>query len=120
MDVTKEVHRLLSQPTFDKVDLYNAILDAFAALENRLKGTPRNISMLASEISRAELFRDVDLPAIREGVTDLARSSSGMLHISDGDEVFVLGSLDELRRRVSSISGGDTPPRRGGTFRNPD
>jgi hypothetical protein len=117
MDVTKEVERLLSQPTFDKVDLYTAILDALGALENRLKGTPRNTSMLASEISRTELFRDVDLSAIREGVTDLARSSSGMLHISDNDEVFVLGSLDELRRRVSSISGGGTLPRRGGTFR---
>jgi DNA methylase len=115
--VTAEVERLLSQPTFDKVDLYNAVLDALGSLENPLKKTPRNIFLLGSEISRLERFRDVDTPEIRDAVTDLARASSGMLHISEDDQVFVLGSLDELRRRVSTISGQDTPPRRGGTFR---
>jgi hypothetical protein len=117
LDVTTEVGRLLSQPTFDKIDLYVAILSALAALENRLRGTPRNIDMLAAEISRAEYFKDVDTPDIREAVTDLARASKGMLHLAEDNRISVLGSLDELRRRVADISEQDPPPRRGGTFR---
>jgi hypothetical protein len=118
IDVTREVDRILSQPTFDRVDIYTAVLEALASLENRLKGTPRNIYLLAAEISRLDHFRDIDTPSIREAVADLARASSGMLHIAEDDNVFVLGSLEELRRRVASISGQDVPPRRNGTFRH--
>jgi hypothetical protein len=117
-DVTREVDRILSQPTFDKVGLYNEVLNALAALENRLKTTPRNIYLLAAEISRLDQFKDVEVSQIREAVVDLARASSGMLHIAEDDNVFVLGSLEELRRRVASQTGEDAPPRRNGTFRS--
>jgi hypothetical protein len=40
-----------------------------------------------------------------------------MLHLAEDDKVTVLGSLDELRRRVANVTGGDSPPRRRGTFR---
>jgi hypothetical protein len=99
------------------VDLYGSILDALAALQNRLRGTPRSIPLLATEVSRDPRFTDVDTPDIREAVTDLARASKGMLHLAEDDRVTVLGALDELRRRVADITGGESPPRRGGTFR---
>jgi Histidine kinase-, DNA gyrase B-, and HSP90-like ATPase len=116
-DVSREVSRLLSQPTFDKTELYAAILEALASLENRLRGTPRNVLLLATEISRQDRFKDIDTPEIRDAVTDLARASSGMLHIADDNNVFVLGALEELGRRVSAITGQSAPPRRNGTFR---
>jgi hypothetical protein len=116
-EISEEVSRLLSQPTFDKVDLYGAILDALSSLQSRLRGTPRNISLIAGEISRDEHFKDVDSPEIREAVIDLSRASKGMLHLAEDDRVSVIGAIDELRRRVASFSGGEAPPRRGGTFR---
>jgi hypothetical protein len=116
-DVANEVGRLLSRPAFDKTELYVAILDALSSLENRLRGTPRNVLLLASEISRQEPFTEIDTPDIRDAVTDLARASSGMLHVAEDGNVFVLGALEELRRRVSSITGQPAPPRRNGTFR---
>lgn len=119
IDVKAALDHLLSEPTFDKVDLYVAIIGALASLESRLRGTPRNISMIAAEISRDQSkFHSVDVPHVREAVLDLARTSSGMLHLSDNDEVSVLGALDELRRRVSHITGESAPPRRRGTFRS--
>jgi hypothetical protein len=117
IDVTVAVQALLSQPSFDKVDIYGAILAALGSLQDRLRGTPRSVALLAGEISRDPRFKDIDTPDIREAVTDLARASKGMLHLAEDDRVTVLGSLDELRRRVSDIAGGDSPPRRGGTFR---
>jgi hypothetical protein len=117
-DVNAAVKRLVSEPSFDKVDLYQAIIIALADLEPRLRETPRNVSMLATEISREGRFEGVTTPDIREAITDLARTSSGMLHISDDDKVFVLGTLEELRRRVSGITGEVAPPRRKGTFRS--
>ncbi|HEY5082812.1 MAG TPA: hypothetical protein VII91_13010, partial [Bauldia sp.] len=118
IDVTAAVKKLMSDPTFDKVDLYVAIIAALSDLENRLRSTPRNISMIAAEISRDKKFEGVDMPHIRDAVTDLARTSSGMLHVSDKDEVSVIGALDELRRRISHITGETAPPRRRGTFRS--
>jgi Histidine kinase-, DNA gyrase B-, and HSP90-like ATPase len=117
IDVTAAVGQLLSQPSFDKVELYGAVLDALAALQDRLRATPRSIPLLAAEISRDARFKDIDTPDIREAVTELARASKGMLHLAEDDRVTVLGALDELRRRVANITGGDSPPRRGGTFR---
>jgi len=117
LHVSEAVERLMSEPTFDKVDLYIGIIAALASLESRLRGTPRNVSMIAAEISREPKFAAVDVPHIREAVVDLARASSGMLHISEKEEIQVLGALEELRRRVSNITGESAPPRRRGTFR---
>jgi hypothetical protein len=118
LQVTKAVEQLLSDPTFDKTELYDAILLALQSLEERLNETARNISMLATEISREPRFRSVSLPQIREAVEDLAKASRGMLLVTDKDEVFVLGVQDELRRRVSGMTTAGAPPRRMGTFRN--
>jgi len=117
LDVTAAAERLLSDPSFDKVDLYQAIIVALTELEVRLRDTPRNISMLAAEISRDQKFSGVKIQQIREAVNDLARASKGMLHLTASEEVHVLGTIDELRRRVADFSQESAPPRRRGTFR---
>jgi hypothetical protein len=120
MDVTDAITRLLSEPSFDKVDLYRGIIFALTELQPRLKSTPRNVSMIAAEISRDPKFESVEVSQIEQAIVDLARASSGMLHLSDTNEVFVIGDLDEFRRRVSRITGEIVPPRRIGTFRTPE
>ncbi len=116
-DVVTKVDRLLSDPSFDNVDLYQGVVRALADLEPRLRNTPRNVYLIAAEISRCEGFESVDTPDVERALNDLARASSGMLHVTETKEVFVLGSLDELRRRVARLTGEIGAPRRVGTFR---
>lgn len=116
-DVSLQVNGMLAEPGFDHMDLYRAVIAALVNLEPRLRGTPRNVYLLAAEISRDPDFRAVDTPDIQRALADLARASSGMLHVTDENEVFVLGSLDELRRRTAGLTGDPAPPRRLGTFR---
>lgn len=117
-DVAMAIDSLLSEPTFDKTELYDAVLEALQNLEKRLSGTARNVSMVATEVSRETRFQSISVPQVRDAVEDLAKSSRGMLLVTEKDEVFVLGVLDELRRRVSAMTSGQAPPRRLGTFRN--
>jgi hypothetical protein len=116
-EVTEAIEELLGSPTFNKGDLYRAIVDALLELEPRLRGTPRDISMIATEISRDIRFQGVDRPDVRDATIDLARASSGMLYVAEDNEVEILGDLDELRRRVAHLTGDSAPPRRRGTFR---
>ncbi|WP_298337472.1 hypothetical protein [Ferrimicrobium sp.] len=73
--------------------------------------------MIATEISGFPKFDSVDEPEIREALWDLARASHGMLYVAEDGTVSVLGSIDELQRRVVNLTGADVPPRRKGTFR---
>lgn len=117
MDVKAAVEELLS-PTYDNVDLYRALLDALVALKPRLPTTPRDLSMIAGEVSRLADFTTIDTPEIERALLALGRSSKGMLHVKDDGEVVVLGSIDELRRRLEHVTGEDSTPRRRGTFRS--
>jgi hypothetical protein len=117
VEVAKAVQILLSEPKFDRTDLYVAVIAALADLEPRLPNTPRNVYLLAAEISRYEGFGGVDTPDIIEALKDMSRASRGMLHVTEDNAVYVLGSLEELRRRVTHLTGDSSLPRRRGTFR---
>ena len=117
-DVANAVDRLLADPTYSGRDLYRAILQALRSLAGRLARTPRNVMLLAGEISRDEGFVGIDLPEVTAAVNDLARASRGLLHISEDGGVYVLGDLDELERRVAALTEMPGPPRRRGTFRD--
>jgi hypothetical protein len=118
LDVASAVDRLLADPTYSRRDLYRAVLQALKSLSGRLTGTPRNVMLLAGEISRDEEFAGIDFSEVEMAVTDLARSSKGLLHISEEGTVYVLGDLDELERRVAPLTEMTGPPRRRGTFRD--
>lgn len=117
LDVKDAVESLLSEPSYDKADLYRAVLSALASLAPRLKSTPRDVKLVAGEISRDPSFEDVDTPEVRDALLDLAHSSRGMLHVADNEDVHVLGALEELQRRVAHLTGDGPAPRRRGTFR---
>ena len=115
-DVASSIAELLS-PSYDNTDLYSAILDSLVGLEGRLPGTPRNVSLVAGEVSRLDAFGSIELTEISDALVALARSSKGMLHVKDSGEVVVMGQIDELRRRLSHMTGETSGPRRRGTFR---
>jgi hypothetical protein len=118
LDVDAAVSALLADPVYSSRDLYRAILGSLRSLAPRLQNTPRHILLLAAEVSRDEAFIGIDTPAIRKAVEDLARASKGIMYITTDDNIYILGDLDELERRVSGLTESETPPRRRGSFRD--
>jgi len=116
--VTQAITHLLKDPTYSRRDLYVAILKALNTLTTRLRGAPRDISMIATAITYDSPldFADLDREEVARALDELARASRGMLHVSEDERVQVLGHLDELARRVSALTGSDTPVRRKGSF----
>ena len=105
LDVEVAVSSLLADPVYDSRDLYRAVLASFRSLAPRLQNTPRHILLVAAEVSREEMFASIDTPAVRKAVEDMARASKGIMYITDDDNVYILGDLDELERRVSELDG---------------
>jgi hypothetical protein len=117
-DVDAAVERLLTQPGWNKHELYTAILETLAELEDRLSKSPRDISMLAGRIAFRPDFTGIESADILEAAQEMATASRGMLHVTDEDTLEVPGSLQELGRRLESFTGESGAPRRRGTFRD--
>jgi hypothetical protein len=115
--VTAAVDALIATPTFTKTDLYGAVVAALRDLETRLPDAQRDVSLIAGEVSRDSHFSGIFKGDVRDAVEDLARASKGMLNLSQDDAVQVLGSIDELERRVATLAQLDGKPRRLGSFR---
>lgn len=114
--VTSSVTALLQSPSDSQQELYVAILRALRSLTPRLKNTPRNVSMLAAEVSRETSFLDVQTEDVLKATEDLGQTSRGMVNLSADGNVQVLGDLDELSRRVAALTGENVPSRRRGSF----
>lgn len=117
-DVDAAVEKLLTQPDWDKHELYRAILETLAQLEDRLSKSKRDVSMLAGLISFRPGFAGVESDDILEAAQEMAKASKGMLHVTDEKTLEVPGSLEELRRRLENFTGEAVTPRRRGTFRD--
>lgn len=118
--VTQAVDELLASPTFTHTELYAAVIEALRDLANRLADAPRDVSMIAGEVSRDPRFAGIQMSDVDEAIRDLARASRGMLNLSQGGKVQVLGSIDELERRVAALTHIEGKPRRRGSFRSDD
>ena len=78
-DVTREVDKLLREPTWEYRSLYVEILKALRRLEGRLEESPRTISHIATEITTQEGFENVLEDAVEEALKDLSGASQGAL-----------------------------------------
>jgi hypothetical protein len=116
--VRRSVNRLLSTPGWVHAELRSAVLDALDEMQGRMRNTPRNASMLATEVSRDARFVGIDATDVSVVLEDLSHASSGMLHVTDTGDVWVRGSIEELRRRLAGQVGGDVLDRRQGGFSN--
>ncbi len=114
--VRREVDRLLSRPKWVQSRLYRAIIDALERLEDRMRNSPRDVSMLTTTITLDAEFEMLNTNDVRTAVVELAHASGGMLHVGEDDKVWVRGALEELRRRVADRTHDDGPPRRTSPF----
>ena len=115
-DVSTRIERLLSEPVWEPRGLYLAIVESLRNLHEVLPGSPRNITMVAMEISRQSGFEYIEEDNVREAVSALAGASQGALRFNERDEVILNVDYDELHRRVQSLLGEAGSPRRNGAF----
>jgi hypothetical protein len=117
-DVAAQVDRLLSEPTWIQEDLRRNVIEALDHLQDRLPDSPRTIDTIAGVLTTKEGFDQASRVDIAEALNQLAKTSKGMLYVAEDGEVFVRGAMDELRRRVASLTGESAAPRRQGTLRD--
>jgi hypothetical protein len=115
-EVSAQVERLLSEPSWVPQGLYAAILDALEELGGRLKDRPRTVDLVAGEVSRHQDFRAVGIADVERAVGELAGASQGALVLRN-DRLVLNTSVDELRRRTASLAGAAGDARRRSTFR---
>lgn len=113
-DVTEKVKKLLSEPDWNKSDLYNTVLTAISNLQGRLTDAPRTIDLIAGDVSR--MMSGVKREDVVQALNDLQGASKGALLVRE-EKVILEVSLPELERRLSSFLKRVTEPRRISSFR---
>jgi hypothetical protein len=116
-DVEDAINKVLSNPTWDKRELYKCILQAFRKLENRLPDRPRTVDMVATQVSSTPGFQDIEALDVDLAIRELAMSSQGGLTMRE-DTIIIQISFDELERRLSGLTKRSGESRGVSNFRN--
>jgi hypothetical protein len=116
-DVNAEVERLLTEPSYHRIDLNSAIIRTLGQLESALPDAPRSLDMIAGRISADSHFQGVKQAEIDQALRSLAEASAGSLVYRD-KTLTLLASIEEILRRVGSLTAEHKPSRRKGTFRD--
>ena len=115
-DVEEAVTQLLSEPTWEPMELYIAVVRSLRNLHGILAGSPRSVMMIATEVAKMGGFEGVEESHIYQAVSDIASASRGALLVRDGGVVVLNVDYDELERRVQALTGQPGTPRRKGAF----
>lgn len=116
--VTRGIERLFEKPTWEIRHLYRGILEAFRSLDNRLKDTPRSVTLVAGEVSARPEFSGIEYKDVEKAVQELVSASQGLLTLSNSGNILIHGSYEEIERRLSGLTGQSGAPRRPSTFRD--
>ena len=115
-DVEQAVSDLLSEPTWEAMSLYFAVIRSLRNLHGILAGSPRSVTMIATEVAKMSGFEGVEESHIYRAVSDIASASRGALLVRDDGVVVLNVDYDELERRVQALTGHPGSPRRKGAF----
>ena len=115
-NVEQAVAGLLSEPTWENMGLYFAVVRSLRNLHGILASSPRSVTMIATEVAKMSGFEDVEEPHVHRAVSDIASASRGALLLRDDGVVVLNVDYEELERRVQSLTGQLGSPRRKGTF----
>ena len=114
-DVQKAVEKLLEKPRWEHRALYAEIVGALRRLEGRLPDTARTVAHVAADISAVAGFEGILEQDVEEALGELAGGSRGGLTMRGG-RIMANVSLEELERRVSTLTGEQGAPRGKGLF----
>jgi Histidine kinase-, DNA gyrase B-, and HSP90-like ATPase len=115
-DVHAAVELLLNGTNMQEA--YGEILRALRQLgqKNRLPASGRTVQHVSSALALISKIDGLGDPEVRAALLDMSKASRGMLRLN-GDAIILNGDLDELERRIASLTGNPGQPRRPGTFR---
>jgi hypothetical protein len=84
-------------------------------LVERQLGKPLNVDMVLAAVSGDQ---KVTADQVTKAIRVVAKSSKGLVRLrQDGSEIVLLGSFEELRRRLGSMISAPTAGRQRGSFR---
>lgn len=113
--VSSAVANLLSTPNGHRKDVYTDVVDTMEAMLARpVLRKALTVDLLAGRISA---LRDIEVEEVSKAVKVVAEASRGLIQLRD-TEIVVLGSFEELRRRLGNLISGPVSARRLGDFRN--
>ena len=116
-NVKVAIEQLFAAPTIEMPPLYNSIVIALGALENRMMDKERTLDMVFTEVTRDTRFIGLKTEVFQKAVADIVSFSQGGLRLS-GEKIGILVSLSELRRRLHGANGEQSWPVRLSKFRN--
>ena len=97
---------------------YQEILNALRKLNapGILQESTRTVGHISSELSLHTELTGVSDDKVRSALVHLSSASKGMIRMSENRIIFS-GDIEELARRVASLTGEDVTPRKLGNFR---
>jgi hypothetical protein len=117
IDVKQAIDELLNNPSWNKQELYGAILAYLGGTES-VKGH-RTITMIWGGLVNESKFQELSTDMLRTAIIELAAASKGAMVVGDNSEtIHITTSLAELQRRVSHLTQATTTERRISSFRD--
>lgn len=116
-EVADAVEQLFEGPSVDRPQLYAAILEALADLDQRLADLPRTWMLVAGEVSRHPAFNNIGGEDVRKAINEVAAASQGGITFN-GEIINIHTSYSELSRRLAGLTKRSVEPRRASTFRD--
>jgi len=86
-------------PAWDQPSLSAAIIRALESMQNRLLDSKRTVDMISSEVSREAQFNNISRDDVRKSISTMQSLSQGGM-VLDGDDINLLVSIEELKRRM--------------------
>jgi len=116
-DVTTRVRALLEAPVHPPQELARGVMAALRALETYGPiDRVRSIDMILVELGRSGVTASSD--EVRNAMRVIAAGSQGAVTMPSGDRFRLDTSVEELERRVTSLTGVQGSARRATTFRS--
>lgn len=117
-DVHEAVEQLLNRVNMKET--YREILAALRDLSrnDRLPQSTRTVQHVSAAValSPVSVGRPLSDDEIRSALVEMSNASRGILRLNE-NAILLNGDLDELERRIATLTGNPGAPRRPGTFR---
>ena len=117
-DVTEAIGKILGEPPWAAETLYDAIISILENLSRRDLGVRPSADMVLGQLTTQDHYDTITRETVEQALRAIAAASKGAMTLR-GQNVVIMTSIYELRRRTSGITGNPGTPRRNGAFRYP-
>lgn len=116
-EVSAAVESLLAENDWSYTELYNAVVKGIESMEERMPDSPRTLESITTAISfSVDGMKEISKETVSNALRDISHISKGALVFRE-EKVLLLTSIDELKQRIASHTGGNGTSRREGKFK---